>query len=147
MRRGEIWLVGLDPAEGHEQKGRRPVLIVSPEEFNRMTKVPVVLPITSAGTFAALPGSRFPWRAPEQLRPGWSVATSRVRLILLHTKAKSWRAFPTSSRKRCWRGWRPSSSKRHPFYIRSPRYLQSDGKREALRSTSFQNLSQPDGFR
>ncbi len=27
MKRGEIWLVGLDPTQGHEQKGRRPVLI------------------------------------------------------------------------------------------------------------------------
>ncbi|MCX6930352.1 MAG: type II toxin-antitoxin system PemK/MazF family toxin, partial [Verrucomicrobia bacterium] len=43
MRRGEIWLVGLDPAAGPEQQGRRPVLIVSPEAFNHVTKVPVVL--------------------------------------------------------------------------------------------------------
>ena len=57
MKRGEVWLVGLDPAEGHEQKGRRPVLIVSPEAFNRVTKVPVVLPITSGGNFARTAGS------------------------------------------------------------------------------------------
>jgi len=56
MRRGEIWLVGLDPAEGHEQKGRRPVLIISPDAFNRVTKVPVVLPITSGGSFARTAG-------------------------------------------------------------------------------------------
>src|SRR5512142_1058677 len=56
MKRGEIWLVGLDPSEGHEQKGRRPVLIVSPEAFNRVTKVPVVLPITSGGNFARTAG-------------------------------------------------------------------------------------------
>lgn len=56
MKRGEIWLVGLDPAMGHEQKGRRPVLIVSPEAFNRVTKVPVVLPITSGGTFVRTAG-------------------------------------------------------------------------------------------
>jgi len=56
MRRGEIWLVGLDPTQGHEQKGRRPVLIVSPEGFNRVTKVPVVLPITSGGSFARTAG-------------------------------------------------------------------------------------------
>jgi mRNA-degrading endonuclease toxin of MazEF toxin-antitoxin module len=56
MKRGEIWLVGLDPAAGHEQKGRRPVLIVSPEAFNRVTKVPVVLPITSGGSFARTAG-------------------------------------------------------------------------------------------
>jgi len=56
MRRGEIWLVGLDPAEGHEQKGRRPVLIISPDAFNRVTQVPVVLPITSGGSFARTAG-------------------------------------------------------------------------------------------
>ena len=56
MRRGEIWLVGLDPTLGHEQKGRRPVLIVSPEAFNRVTKVPLVLPITSGGNFARTAG-------------------------------------------------------------------------------------------
>jgi mRNA-degrading endonuclease toxin of MazEF toxin-antitoxin module len=56
MKRGDIWLVGLDPAHGHEQKGRRPVLIVSPEAFNRVTKVPVILPITSGGNFARSAG-------------------------------------------------------------------------------------------
>jgi len=56
MKRGEIWLVGPDPTAGHEQKGRRPVLIVSPEAFNRVTKVPVVLPITSGGNFARTAG-------------------------------------------------------------------------------------------
>src|ERR1051325_6044585 len=60
MKRGEIWLVGLDPAEGHEQKGRRPVLIVSTEAFNRVTKVPVVLPITSGGSFPRTGGFAVP---------------------------------------------------------------------------------------
>src|SRR5262245_15682800 len=56
MKRGEIWLVGLDPTQGHEQKGRRPVLIVSPEAFNHLTKAPVVLLITSRGNFARTAG-------------------------------------------------------------------------------------------
>jgi mRNA-degrading endonuclease toxin of MazEF toxin-antitoxin module len=56
MKRGEIWLASLDPTEGHEQKGRRPVLIVSPESFNRITKAPVVVPITSGGSFARTAG-------------------------------------------------------------------------------------------
>jgi mRNA-degrading endonuclease toxin of MazEF toxin-antitoxin module len=56
MKRGEIWLVELDPTKGHEQRGRRPVLIVSPDAFNRLTKVPVVLPITSGGSFARTAG-------------------------------------------------------------------------------------------
>jgi mRNA-degrading endonuclease toxin of MazEF toxin-antitoxin module len=60
MKRGEIWLVSLDPTSGHEQKGRRPVLIVSPEAFNRITKLPVVLPITSGGNFARTAGFAVP---------------------------------------------------------------------------------------
>jgi mRNA-degrading endonuclease toxin of MazEF toxin-antitoxin module len=54
MRRGEIF--GLDPAEGHKQKGRRPVLVISPDAFNQVTKVPVVLPITSGGNLARTAG-------------------------------------------------------------------------------------------
>src|SRR5579859_6826644 len=60
MKRGEIWLVSLDPTSGHEQKGRRPVLIVSPEAFNRVTKLPVVVPITSGGNFARMAGFAVP---------------------------------------------------------------------------------------
>jgi len=56
MKRGEIWLVSLDPTSGHEQKGRCPVLIVSPEAFNQVTKLPVILPITSGGNFARTAG-------------------------------------------------------------------------------------------
>jgi mRNA-degrading endonuclease toxin of MazEF toxin-antitoxin module len=60
MKRGDIYLVGLDPAAGHEQQGRRPVLIVSPTAFNRVTKVPVVLPITRGGAFARTAGFAVP---------------------------------------------------------------------------------------
>ncbi len=60
MKRGEIWLISLDPTHGHEQQGRRPVLIVSPETFNRITKVPVVLPITSGGSFVRAIGFHVP---------------------------------------------------------------------------------------
>jgi mRNA-degrading endonuclease toxin of MazEF toxin-antitoxin module len=56
MRRGDIYLADLDPVEGHEQWGTRPVLIVSPDEFNALTKVPIVLPITSGGNFARTAG-------------------------------------------------------------------------------------------
>lgn len=56
MERGDIYLVSLDPTSGHEQKGTRPVLIVSPAAFNRLTKTPVVLPITSGGNFARTAG-------------------------------------------------------------------------------------------
>jgi len=56
MERGDIYLVSLDPTSGHEQQGTRPVLVVSPTPFNRLTNTPVVLPITSGGGFARTAG-------------------------------------------------------------------------------------------
>ena len=56
MKRGDIYLVSLNPTEGHEQQGTRPVLIVSPDKFNALTKVPIVVPITSGRNFARTAG-------------------------------------------------------------------------------------------
>ncbi|WJW93286.1 type II toxin-antitoxin system PemK/MazF family toxin [Enterobacter pseudoroggenkampii] len=56
MERGEIWLVSLDPIAGHEQSGKRPVLIVSKASFNKLTWLPVVVPVTSGGNFARTAG-------------------------------------------------------------------------------------------
>jgi len=60
MERGDIYLVSLDPTAGHEQQGRRPVLVVSATAFNQLTRVPVVLPITSKGNFARTAGFAVP---------------------------------------------------------------------------------------
>ena len=51
IKRGEIYLISLDPTQGHEQRGHRPV-VVSPDAFNAATKLPVVSPITNGGNFA-----------------------------------------------------------------------------------------------
>ncbi len=56
MERGDIYLVSLDPTAGHEQRGKRPVLVISPGKFNRLTGVAVVLPITTGGNFARTAG-------------------------------------------------------------------------------------------
>jgi mRNA-degrading endonuclease toxin of MazEF toxin-antitoxin module len=56
MERGDIYLVSLNPTFGHEQQGTRPVLIISPGAFNRLTKTPIVLPITTGGNFARTAG-------------------------------------------------------------------------------------------
>jgi len=56
VKRGEIWLVSLDPTAGHEQQGKRPVLIVSPDQFNTVTGTPIVVPVTTGGSFARTRG-------------------------------------------------------------------------------------------
>jgi mRNA interferase ChpB len=60
MERGDVYLVSLDPTAGHEQQGKRPVLVISPGKFNRLTGVPVVLPITTGGSFARTAGFAVP---------------------------------------------------------------------------------------
>src|SRR4029077_8606690 len=45
-----------DPTSGHEKQGKRPVLVISPGKFNRLTGVPIVLPITGGGGFARTAG-------------------------------------------------------------------------------------------
>jgi mRNA interferase MazF len=45
--RGEVWLVNLDPVQGHEQGGPRPALVISITAFNRgPQQLAVILPIT-----------------------------------------------------------------------------------------------------
>ena len=45
--RGEIWWADLDPIKGHEQGGRRPVLVVSTTYFNQgPADLILVLPLT-----------------------------------------------------------------------------------------------------
>jgi mRNA interferase ChpB len=56
VKRGDIYLVSLDPTFGHEQQGTRPVLVVSPDRFNALTRTPIVVPITTGGAFARIAG-------------------------------------------------------------------------------------------
>ncbi len=47
-KRGEIWLVDLDPTKGREQAGQRPGLVVSHDVFNAgPAELVVVVPLTS----------------------------------------------------------------------------------------------------
>ena len=48
IKRGEIYHANLNPAIGHEQKGRRPVLVVQNNVGNKYSPTVIVVPITSA---------------------------------------------------------------------------------------------------
>jgi len=45
--RGDIVWISFDPQSGREQKGRRPALVISPLEYNKKTKLAILVPITS----------------------------------------------------------------------------------------------------
>ena len=57
LRRGEVWLICLDPTIGAEIKKTRPCLIISPPEIHDHLRTALVAPLTSKG-FAA------PFRLP-----------------------------------------------------------------------------------
>ncbi len=45
--RGDIVWVDFDPQAGHEQAGRRPALIVSPQSYNQKVGLVLLCPITN----------------------------------------------------------------------------------------------------
>lgn len=46
-KQGDLIAVTFDPQAGHEQKGRRPALVVSKDLFNSSTGMAIVCPITN----------------------------------------------------------------------------------------------------
>ena len=53
--RGEIWTAELDPTQGSEQAGRRPVLVLQNDAINRFTTTVLAIPLTTNLRRAALP--------------------------------------------------------------------------------------------
>ena len=47
VKQGNIILLDFDPQLGHEQKGRRPALVISNELFNKYSEMAIVCPITN----------------------------------------------------------------------------------------------------
>src|SRR5215510_1842139 len=45
--KGDLIVVTFDPQSGHEQKGRRPALVISNDPFNQRTGLAIVCPITN----------------------------------------------------------------------------------------------------
>ena len=47
-RKGDFVALTFDPQSGHEQRGRRPALVVSNDLFNKHTGLCIACPVTSA---------------------------------------------------------------------------------------------------
>lgn len=71
VRQGDIYYAALDPAVGREQKGARPVLVISADKFNAWSKLPVVASITNGGDFARRAGFAVPLA-------GWRLKTTGI---------------------------------------------------------------------
>ena len=51
MKRGDIYLVDLEPTMGREQRGKRPVMVVSREDMNKRFPA-IICPISGGGVEA-----------------------------------------------------------------------------------------------
>jgi len=56
-QKGDFIIATFDPQAGHEQKGRRPAIIISNKLFNKSTGLAIVCPITSTNR-------NFPFHVP-----------------------------------------------------------------------------------
>lgn len=81
-RRGKIYLARLDPTEGSEQAGTRPVVVVSRDAINRYSPVIVVCPLTDAARVPKLYPSDVLVKAPGGgLAKDSVILTAQVRAI------------------------------------------------------------------
>lgn len=46
-KRGDIVWLNFNPQKGHEQAGKRPAFVISPEKYNKATGLMLCCPITS----------------------------------------------------------------------------------------------------
>jgi mRNA interferase MazF len=59
IRRGEIWIAALDPSQGSEQAGVRPIIIFQNDTISRYTNTVISIPLTTNLRRASLPSCVF----------------------------------------------------------------------------------------
>jgi len=77
--RGEIRWADLNPVRGHEQAGRRPVLVLSQDVFNERSGTVIALAMTSQEPKAGFPLT-LESRAPSLTKRSW-VKISQIRTL------------------------------------------------------------------
>lgn len=79
--RGDIVWVDFDPQAGHEQAGRRPALIVSPQSYNQKVGLVLLCPITNQRK-----GYPFEVPLPKALEVAGVVLADQIKSMDWHTR-------------------------------------------------------------
>ncbi len=77
--RGETYWADLDPAQGREQSGKRPVLVVSHDVFNERSGTVIAIALTSQAQPSGFPLS-FEFLSPALPKQSW-VKISQIRTL------------------------------------------------------------------
>ncbi len=80
-QKGDFIVVTFNPQSGHEQKGRRPALVISNDLFNKRTGLALVCPITNTD-------SNYPFHGaiPESSALSGYIMVEQVKLIDNNTR-------------------------------------------------------------
>ena len=84
LLRGDIVWADLDPTQGHEQAGRRPVLILSQDVFNERSGTVIALALTSQEPPAGFPltlelsGTKLPKRSLAKISQIRTLSVKRL---------------------------------------------------------------------
>ena len=81
FEQGDIVYMDFDAQAGHEQRGRRPALVVSSDLFNRVNSLTMVCPITHTDR-----GSPFHIRLDDRTRTDGVVMCDQVRMLDLNSR-------------------------------------------------------------
>ncbi|MEH2939906.1 type II toxin-antitoxin system PemK/MazF family toxin [Lawsonibacter sp. JLR.KK007] len=81
FEQGDIVYLDFDPQAGHEQKGRRPALVVSNNLFNRVSSLTMVCPITHTDR-----GHPFHIRLDSSTKTGGVIMCDQARMLDLNSR-------------------------------------------------------------
>lgn len=82
--RGGIYWADMPEGKGHEQSGKRPVLVISNDAFNRSSKTAIVVPLTSSKPSAGFPltfelkGVKLPRHSWVKVSQVGTISTERI---------------------------------------------------------------------
>lgn len=74
--RGDLIWLDFHPQTGHEQSGRRPALVISPQDYNRRIGLALVCPVTSR-----IKGYPFEVVIPQGYRTNGAVLADQLRSL------------------------------------------------------------------
>jgi mRNA interferase MazF len=69
-------MLDLDPVKGHEQGGRRPALVLSGDEYNRIVGLAIVVPITMKAK-----GYPFEVQIPQRFKVKGTILADHIKCV------------------------------------------------------------------
>jgi len=87
IRRGDVVIVRLDPAEGHEMRKTRPAVVVQNDVGNKNSKTTVVAPAT--GTYRSYPFEVLVEASDSPFEKDSSVRLDQIRVVSVEKRIHS----------------------------------------------------------